>query len=170
LSTSDYVWDDRAKARLRELWATGQSATVIAEIMGGGLSRSAILGKASRIGLYRQQRRKTVRVGRVTVPIIRLTSASARELRNAVPPDGRTLTQRLFGDPPPGRSALDKRKSPLSTGGEVVGKPLDAAKARAERAWQELSTGQHVRNPDELLAEQSHGVFMEDRHSNSKAV
>lgn len=144
MGTGDYPWDDDAIAWLKELWAEGGSATQIAETMGGGLTRSAILGKASRIGLYRQARRHQVRVGKPVVPIIRLSAATARALVRAVPPDTRTLMQRFFGDPPPGRSALDRKMG--------------------------LSTGDHVSKSVLLLAPEKDGVFMEDRHSNLEAV
>ena len=35
-----------------------------------------------------------------------------RPARHAIPADTRTLTARLFGDPLPGRSALDRRAAP----------------------------------------------------------
>lgn len=52
-----FVWTDERIARLRGLWAEGDSASEIAAKFGGGLSRSAILGKVHRMGLDRRQKR-----------------------------------------------------------------------------------------------------------------
>ena len=43
-------WDEEKVAKLRELWGKGNTASQIAEII-GGLSRNAVIGKAHRLNL-----------------------------------------------------------------------------------------------------------------------
>ena len=43
-------WDDEKVAKLRELWGKGNTASQIAEII-GGISRNAVIGKAHRLNL-----------------------------------------------------------------------------------------------------------------------
>jgi len=43
-------WNDEKVAKLKELWGKGNTASQIAEII-GGLSRNAIIGKANRLNL-----------------------------------------------------------------------------------------------------------------------
>jgi|AACY02.16.fsa_nt_gi Uncharacterized protein conserved in bacteria len=44
-------WTEERVGMLKKLWKQGKSAREIAEIMGGGLTRNAVIGKANRIGL-----------------------------------------------------------------------------------------------------------------------
>ena len=43
-------WDDEKVAKLKELWGRGNTASQIAEII-GGISRNAVIGKAHRLNL-----------------------------------------------------------------------------------------------------------------------
>ena len=43
-------WDDEKVAKLKELWGKGNTASQIAEII-GGMSRNAVIGKAHRLNL-----------------------------------------------------------------------------------------------------------------------
>jgi GcrA cell cycle regulator len=43
------LWTDESIALLRKLWAEGVSASAIAAQLGGGISRSAVLGKINRL-------------------------------------------------------------------------------------------------------------------------
>ena len=43
-------WNDEKVAKLRELWGKGNTASQIAEII-GGISRNAVIGKAHRLNL-----------------------------------------------------------------------------------------------------------------------
>jgi GcrA cell cycle regulator len=47
-------WTDERVAELRRLWDTGDSAGRIAAILGGGVTRSAVLGKAMRLKLTKR--------------------------------------------------------------------------------------------------------------------
>ena len=44
-------WDDRRMAVLTRLWLSGETARLIAEKLGGGVTRNAVIGKAHRLGL-----------------------------------------------------------------------------------------------------------------------
>ena len=44
-------WTTEREDELRAHWANGESAAVIAEVMGDGLTRNSVLGKAHRMGL-----------------------------------------------------------------------------------------------------------------------
>ena len=74
----------------------------------------------------------------------RLSAAEARAAIEAVPPDTRSTTSRLLGDPLPGRSALDRR------------------------TYQKQTLA--VRKSADLLAPKKHGVFMEDHLKSGKVV
>jgi GcrA cell cycle regulator len=45
------AWTEDMIAKLRELWEAGAPASTIAEQLGEGLSRNAVIGKAHRLGL-----------------------------------------------------------------------------------------------------------------------
>lgn len=45
------TWTDERVNTLRELWGNGKSASEIAKILGGGISRNAVIGKAHRLNL-----------------------------------------------------------------------------------------------------------------------
>jgi len=44
-------WTDERVKTLKKLWEEGKSARQIAEVLGNGLTRNAIIGKANRMGL-----------------------------------------------------------------------------------------------------------------------
>ncbi len=44
-------WGDEKIARLKVLWAQGLSASKIADVLGGGTTRNAVIGKTNRLGL-----------------------------------------------------------------------------------------------------------------------
>lgn len=48
-------WSEERVVELRNLWDAGYSCGQIARIMGNGFSRSAVIGKASRLGLPAKQ-------------------------------------------------------------------------------------------------------------------
>ena len=45
------MWTDDLVARLTELWNEGKSASQISRILGQGVTRNAVIGKAHRLGL-----------------------------------------------------------------------------------------------------------------------
>ncbi|SVA23395.1 uncharacterized protein METZ01_LOCUS76249 [marine metagenome] len=44
-------WTEEREQRLRELWEKGYTASQIAEMLGGGTTRNAVIGKAHRLKL-----------------------------------------------------------------------------------------------------------------------
>jgi GcrA cell cycle regulator len=48
-------WDELRKELLTRLWLAGDTARMIAEKLGGGVTRNAVIGKAHRLGLTGQQ-------------------------------------------------------------------------------------------------------------------
>ena len=46
-------WTDEKVTKLKELWGKGNTASQIAEII-GGISRNAVIGKANRLGLSKK--------------------------------------------------------------------------------------------------------------------
>ena len=44
-------WSEDRVQQLKDMWAKGMSARQIAETLGGGVTRNAVIGKAHRIGL-----------------------------------------------------------------------------------------------------------------------
>jgi GcrA cell cycle regulator len=59
-----FDWTDDAIAQLKTLWAKGQSASLIATKMGGGLTRSAVIGKVQRLRLPGRHTQATSPLGR----------------------------------------------------------------------------------------------------------
>ena len=60
-------WTEEKVQKLKELWGKGNTASQIAEII-GGISRNAVIGKAFRLGLERRQnsRKKTTQSHQVS--------------------------------------------------------------------------------------------------------
>ena len=44
-------WDEPRTELLKRLWVAGETARTIAERLGGGVTRNAVIGKAHRLGL-----------------------------------------------------------------------------------------------------------------------
>ena len=53
------AWPEHHVEKLRELWLAGNSAGQIANIIGAGYSRNAVIGKLSRLGLTGRTDRRT---------------------------------------------------------------------------------------------------------------
>ncbi|WP_235927776.1 GcrA family cell cycle regulator, partial [Sandarakinorhabdus rubra] len=45
------AWTDERIAKLKQGWESGMTATQIAEMLGEGVTRNAVIGKAHRLGL-----------------------------------------------------------------------------------------------------------------------
>jgi GcrA cell cycle regulator len=61
-------WDEPRMELLTRLWLAGETARVIAEELGGGVTRNAVIGKAHRLGLTGKQgsKRATPKRGRAS--------------------------------------------------------------------------------------------------------
>ena len=54
------TWDEAREAKLRELWEKGHTASEIAKMLGGNITRNSVIGKAHRLKLAgRAQSKKT---------------------------------------------------------------------------------------------------------------
>ena len=62
-------WTEDNQALLVKLWQSGSSAREIAETLGGGITRNAVIGKANRMGLSQQPKKVVVEEPeRMTMP------------------------------------------------------------------------------------------------------
>jgi len=52
------LWTEARVARLVELWSERMSAAKIADVLGAGVSRSAVVGKLFRMGLHRSEEQR----------------------------------------------------------------------------------------------------------------
>jgi GcrA cell cycle regulator len=52
-------WDEPRTELLKRLWVEGETARTIAEALGGGVTRNAVIGKAHRLGLTGQHGKGT---------------------------------------------------------------------------------------------------------------
>ena len=56
------TWDEAREAKLRELWEKGHTASEIAKMLGGNITRNSVIGKAHRLKLAgRAQSKKTAK-------------------------------------------------------------------------------------------------------------
>lgn len=112
------TWTDARVATLREMWLAGNSAGAIVQAIGPGITRNAVLGKISRMGLLRHSERPQ-RPSQVDNParrIARMCGETPHKPRGArkrkapvfVPEDAGTVSDRVrsalaeFDTPPPG--------------------------------------------------------------------
>ena len=56
-------WDEPRTELLTRLWLSGETARMIAERLGGGITRNAVIGKAHRLGLTGKQGMLSARSG-----------------------------------------------------------------------------------------------------------
>ena len=61
-------WDEPRTELLKRLWVAGETARTIAERLGGGVTRNAVIGKAHRLGLTGQHGSKGTAPVRGSVP------------------------------------------------------------------------------------------------------
>lgn len=80
------AWTEEMIAKLREMWEGGAAASAIAETLGEGLSRNAVIGKAHRLGLA--ARPSPVKTSDTTAAAERTQPASVT--RRAAPKAART--------------------------------------------------------------------------------
>ena len=61
-------WNEERTELLRRLWLAGEAARTIAEKLGDGVTRNAVIGKAHRLGLTGKQGSKSAAFKRSRVP------------------------------------------------------------------------------------------------------
>ena len=80
-------WTDERIDTLKTMWEAGQTASQIAEALGGGVSRNAVIGKAHRLGL--QARPSPVKSGEVEAapaPVVEAPVAAPEPVAPPPPP------------------------------------------------------------------------------------
>lgn len=85
-----FSWDDKAVEKLKELWEQGYSCSMIAEKLGGGLSRNAVIGKVSRLGLPQRGRSNVPRPRRAQQSPRRVQKVSRIDFRSSKASEGGT--------------------------------------------------------------------------------
>ena len=86
-------WNEEKVAKLKELWGKGNTASQIAEII-GGLSRNAVIGKAHRLNLSSKIRIKNSEVSYVVIG----QELSAMEKMSLGELDGKRYAKRAGGN------------------------------------------------------------------------
>src|SRR3954465_5897737 len=84
-------WTPEREERLRELWNGGHSASIVAEMMGGWLTRNAVIGKAHRMELARRRTVVAKNSRRGKDKRVRQAKSAPRQPLVALPVDIRTL-------------------------------------------------------------------------------
>ena len=56
-------WTEERVKKLKELWGKGSTASQIAEIIGGGISRNAVIGKAHSLSLSQKTNNSSIAGG-----------------------------------------------------------------------------------------------------------
>jgi hypothetical protein len=61
-------WDEERMEVLTRLWLAGATARIIAEKLGGGVTRNAVIGKAHRLGLTGKHGSRSLKRARALRP------------------------------------------------------------------------------------------------------
>jgi len=101
-------WTDERIELLRRSWESGMTASQIAETLGEGVSRNAVIGKAHRLGL--QARPSPVKLGEPAEAVTVAVAASA-----AVEPAAVTELQRATPPRKPARAVVATPRKPVRT-------------------------------------------------------
>ena len=116
-------WNDETIAALRQMWLEGKSASQVARILGGGVSRNAVIGKVHRLGLSGREAPSRPRSvggrppGRSAVRT--LTSATASAATRPVPTAPRIAKAPTIAAPSPAPViCADKASATILTLGE----------------------------------------------------
>ena len=100
-------WTDERIELLRRSWESGMTASQIAETLGEGVSRNAVIGKAHRLGL--QARPSPVRAGETLAPDVPAPVAAEEAVAGDVPrvPPARKAVRAVTAPPrKPARTTL----------------------------------------------------------------
>lgn len=86
-------WTEERTERAKRLWFTGHSARTIANSLGGGITRNAVIGKMHRIGAIKLKKErkpykpKVVRIPAEVREVVELEPRAPRPPREALPPE-----------------------------------------------------------------------------------
>ena len=90
-------WTEEKVAKLKELWGKGNTASQIAEII-GGLSRNAVIGKAHRLGLSGRMAAKSSNNGVSIIRKKRLNLARSQKVIDISPVIDEPMNPTSFQD------------------------------------------------------------------------
>ena len=79
-------WDEPRRELLTRLWLAGETARTIAEKLGGGVTRNAVIGKAHRLGLTGKQGSKQAALKRARASPLK---SSNQQLQRETTPKNR---------------------------------------------------------------------------------
>lgn len=96
------LWTPDRTNTLRRMWNRHETWEIAKTL---GVTACAVRAKASKLGLSAPRGTPVTHV----VVSESLLAEQVRRLKAEIPPDTRDLTARMFGDPIPGRRAIDKR-------------------------------------------------------------
>ncbi len=74
-------WDEPRMELLKHLWLSGEAARTIAEKLGSGVTRNAVIGKAHRLGLTGKQ--GSLRAARKRLRVLASTTSNKQPQRRA---------------------------------------------------------------------------------------
>lgn len=103
-------WDEERTARLRELWMSGLSASECAAQL-GGVSRSAVIGKVHRLGMFRT--RSTHRTQAIKAGMQRRSLSGIKPSRRNMVDKGKLTVKAIL-------AAIDKAEPPASEATDVA--------------------------------------------------
>ena len=75
-------WDEPRTGLLTRLWLSGETARMIAEKLGGGITRNAVIGKAHRLGLTGKQGSKSAAPKRTRTSSLKSVNQQPRRKPN----------------------------------------------------------------------------------------
>ena len=90
-------WNEEKVNKLKELWGKGNTASQIAEII-GGISRNAVIGKAHRLGLSGRMATKKSNGGISIIRKKRVNISQAQKIIDISPVIDEPMNQKAFQD------------------------------------------------------------------------
>ena len=122
------AWTDERIALLKQYWEEGRSASQIAELLGEGLSRNAVIGKAHRLGLA--SRPSPLKTGEA-----KAEPKPRAEPKAAAPKPAAPRPAPAAPAPAPVQAEAPVRPAPAPVAPPVAAEPMPAAsRAAAPRA------------------------------------
>ncbi len=114
------AWTDERIARLKQGWESGMTATQIAEMLGEGVTRNAVIGKAHRLGL--ESRPSPVKATE-TAPAPQAAAPAAppatpRQAAPAAPPAPSPISPAPQSAPPANAPAVARPAAKAGKGGK----------------------------------------------------
>lgn len=132
-------WSEGRVEKLKKLWTEGKSGSEIAAILGGDLSRAAVIGKANRLGLASRDTPVNFQTCTKTTyafrklqapPVIRDRQPGAVNARKGRPPNPGPQNRpgAVFGklDPVVDLATADKKKAAFAAAGNKINARFDA--------------------------------------------